>query len=177
MNLVIVKIMAANRVHWKFLYAEPVSSVDEIPGSDITELYSPYTQSASFPNHLQDDVINRILSFSELNNDWDGDGAVPPSSDVIDNSTSFYRSIPEFIAKRVNPGDIYPSPYGTIFMEWQLADKRITVEVGKLKIGYRAKNLGDKLLPLGINFSTEIPLAWLRAFRDMYPTKHEWSSV
>ena len=69
-------------------------------------------------------IVNKINSFKELHENWDGHGAIPPSVDVIDDAISFVRKadknlLPFYFAA--------PGPNGELAIEFRKADKEAAV--------------------------------------------------
>ncbi|MDI9365648.1 MAG: hypothetical protein QM541_11905 [Flavobacterium sp.] len=106
-------------------------------------------------------VLNEI---SQLEEDWDGYGAIPPSSIVISNTTAFLEILPSAFRENLDAESIMPNPNGTITVEWRKDnDDVISVEIGKsvanyyVMIGGAFDGFEDCFLP-----KTTIPVTLLK---------------
>ena len=80
---------------------------------------------------------NRISEISHLNQNWNGDGAVIPSEQVIKNAFKFLDCILiHDYTNYLKPEDIVPTPYGTIDMDFETGQGLVSVEIGKEQIGF-----------------------------------------
>ena len=80
---------------------------------------------------------NRISEISQLNDNWNGEGAVVPSEQVIKNAFKFIDCIlKNGYNNYVKPEDIVPTPYGTIDMDFETGQGLVSVEIGKSQIGF-----------------------------------------
>jgi len=71
--------------------------------------------------------IDQLTAFRSLQDDWDGDGAVAPSGELVDGAVALARSLRE---QEVEPPDrIVAGVNGTIFFEWHLPDGYREIEV------------------------------------------------
>lgn len=73
------------------------------------------------------DVTDELLDISQLQDDWDGQGATAPSRKTVDRAFSLVRSWREH--NSVPPSLIRPSPDGNICLEWQFSLERLEIEV------------------------------------------------
>lgn len=80
---------------------------------------------------------NRISEISCLNYDWNGEGAVVPSEEVVKNAFNFLDCIlSSNYINYVKPEDIVPTPYGTIDLDFETREGLVSVEIGKNRIGF-----------------------------------------
>ena len=80
---------------------------------------------------------NRISEINHLNYNWNGEGAVVPSEQVIKNAFKFLDCvIIRGYANYIKPEDIVPTPYGTIDMDFETGQGLVSIEIGKEQIGF-----------------------------------------
>lgn len=80
---------------------------------------------------------NRISEISHLNYNWNGEGAVVPSEQVLKNAFKFLDCILILgYTNYVKPEDIVPTPYGTIDMDFETGQGLVSIEIGKDQIGF-----------------------------------------
>lgn len=80
---------------------------------------------------------NRISEISHLQYNWNGEGAVVPSEQVIKNTFKFLDCISIYgYTNYVKPNDIVPTPYGTIDIDFETGQGIVSVEIGKDQIGF-----------------------------------------
>jgi hypothetical protein len=68
----------------------------------------------------------KIQTFRQLADDWDGDGAAAPEPNVIDVATTVAHNLSR---KMPAPDRIHVGVNGTIYFEWFAADRYIEIEV------------------------------------------------
>jgi hypothetical protein len=76
-----------------------------------------------------------ISAFEDLEQDWDGYGAVPIHSETSKNATA----ATEGLAGVLTFADIYPNPNGTISFEWESKLGRACLEIGRTKYSFYVK--------------------------------------
>ncbi len=80
---------------------------------------------------------NRISEIKQLNNNWNGDGAVVPSETVINNAFKFLDCILiHGYIYYIKPEDIVPTPYGTIDMDFETKLGLVSIEIGRDQVGF-----------------------------------------
>ncbi len=78
---------------------------------------------------------NKVIELSELDDNWDGYGALKPFSEVIENVETITHILNNDFIDRVD--DIYPNPHGTITIEWiNERHEKLSLEIGKTKYSY-----------------------------------------
>lgn len=86
-------------------------------------------------------LINEILEFKKLDDNWDGHGAIPPEEPVIYNSLRFIN-----LCKNVEKvTDYYPNTNGTITFEFENKEKLIFLEIGNKTMSYFVQNIEDEV--------------------------------
>lgn len=109
----------------------------------------------SLPIKLTNDAFliieAEIKAFTNLNQNWDGYGGIPLTANVLENS--------KLILGRVNmiPEDFYPNPHGTMSIDYQIGDNRLSIEIGISTFTYYTKGntlvLEDRLLINEVNLT------------------------
>ena len=101
-------------------------------------LYQNVTlQNNYFLAKHMDTLKRRINSFKSLEDGWDGYGGEPPMDDVINNALTFIQEMPSPFVHLLQADNLYPTPYGTISIEWSRADNQfVSVEIGTAKLAY-----------------------------------------
>lgn len=92
-----------------------------------------------FSEDAENDIaytFETVDAISQLKNNWDGYGAVPPSHSVVDNTKNFITSLPKVIINLLIEDNITPTPYGTIVLDIKKLESLISVEIGDEMIGY-----------------------------------------
>ena len=88
---------------------------------------------------------NRISEISHLDYNWNRDGSVVPSEQVIKNAFKFMDCILILgYANYVKPEDIVPTPYGTIDVDFETGQGLVSVEIGKDQIGFFTEYVGKE---------------------------------
>jgi hypothetical protein len=62
------------------------------------------------------DVIARLQRIRHLKDNWDGEGSVAPSTDLVDGAIAFARD--RQVNKRLPPDRVIASVNGTVYFEW-----------------------------------------------------------
>lgn len=79
-------------------------------------------------------LVNDILSFQCLQNDWDGHGAFPLENKSGVNAISLLEKLGESIYQNIT--DYYPNPNGTLSLEWEYKSSFLGLEVGNKEFSY-----------------------------------------
>lgn len=70
-----------------------------------------------------------VLSLKLLEENWDGYGAIPSTTFVVNNVLSFIDQMNEFMSISIT--DIHPNPHGTITFEWSTGKGIVWIEFGE----------------------------------------------
>lgn len=90
-------------------------------------------------------LIERVDSFSGLEEGWDGYDADTVEREVINNAISFLTGMPNYYVNFLSEFSLMPTNYGTIIVEWSAADNSfVSVEVGYDQIAYFCNVHGRK---------------------------------
>lgn len=71
------------------------------------------------------EVVKKLEGYRNLENDWDGYGALRPFEEVVNNAIDVVRKVP---CEHID--DTYPNPNGTVSIDWELGKHRISAEFG-----------------------------------------------
>lgn len=94
-------------------------------------------------NYTKHDVIQEILSFKSLENNWDGYGAIPAEIESATNVITLIDLIGEIQFCKVN--DIFSNPNGTISLIWKnRLEEIISLEVGNESMSYYVEYLSKE---------------------------------
>jgi hypothetical protein len=96
------------------------------------------------------EAVSRLDAFRDLENNWDGYGAIPISVQAIDHAQALLFNQSRY-AQLAFP-DITPTPNGTLVVEWQGVHGEAAVEIGNTRVSGVIKP--DQAQPLFINGET-----------------------
>ena len=78
-----------------------------------------------------------LAKIEDLTDNWDGEGAIKPLRESINNAKMLADLIVPFISAPIKTTfDIYPSTYGTILFDIAYKEKELTIEMGKTRITF-----------------------------------------
>lgn len=127
-----------------------------VPGQPVQQ--SPADQAVSLRHHQVGLLCQHLHSFEQLGDNWDGYGAVPPSTQALRNAMELLNGLAGEWVLRLHPDDLTPTPYGTITLEWATATDYVSVEVGDAQWACTAELAGE----LQSSPNAEYPNASLR---------------
>lgn len=113
---------------------------------------------------------NRISEIDNLQNNWDGYGAIVPSGVVIKNAFKFIDCILTEGLNAITKDDIVPTPYGSIVFDFNTDKRLVSVEIGSDQIGFFTEFVSQNdFVSDGINtdFRT-IPESLRKALNNLY---------
>lgn len=114
-------------------YASPVTYVSKVP--HVRSKAGIYNSPVKYFTET-DRLFNRLNEFLELENNWDGMGAVSPLFETIENAKMLIDILRDKYLKLLDIEDIVPSPYGTISFYFEDSNgSELSVEIGKEFIG------------------------------------------
>ena len=115
------------------------TSVDEVYecGFNIDNLIET-ANKLKIARFSKKEVIQNILSFKSLVNNWDGYKALPLEIESASNTIYLINLLEEDLIGNID--DFYPNPHGTISFEWanDLGEK-VYLEIGNKSFSYFAK--------------------------------------
>ncbi|WP_236974825.1 hypothetical protein [Membranihabitans maritimus] len=91
-------------------------------------------------------IQNKILECKELCDNWDGQGAQPPSESTISNALNFIDLLPDSTVAFLDEENIVCTPYGTIVLDFENQDDVFSVEIGNRRLGYFFESAGKIIL-------------------------------
>lgn len=83
---------------------------------------------------------NELDELAEYEDDWDGDGAMAVQADTIVTAREVLKATNAVIGFL---SDIFPTPLGTVCLEWKHDCKIVNVEVTRERIAYYVDKFGD----------------------------------
>jgi hypothetical protein len=105
-------------------------------------------------------ILNSIRELRKLKVNWDGYGANPINSVIIDNAVAFFETLPLQHRYALDREDITPSSHGTISLEWSNDQgDHIAIEIGKTTMAYfltKQPELSKDSLPISDNTTDQI---------------------
>lgn len=103
--------------------------------SEIAEIAVEYS-TATYSDILnKEDILTSIEEFKNLENNWDGYGAIPLSLDSAKNAKEFISSLSDELFENFYDG--YPNTHGTISFEWKNNDGgEFFIEIGNKMLSY-----------------------------------------
>lgn len=106
------------------------SSIPQV--AEIAVEYSTSTQSDILS---KENILNSIEEFVNLENNWDGYGAIPLSLGSAKNANEFISSLSDELFENFYDG--YPNTHGTISFEWKnKKDDEFFIEIGDKLVSY-----------------------------------------
>jgi hypothetical protein len=97
------------------------------------------------------DVVGQIIDLSSLKDDWDGYGALPVFDDSIQNAIRVVKD-EDVPAQYIS--DVYANNNGTVSIEWEHDDNRISVEIGiesfAYYVDYEGETFYEKEQPISV---------------------------
>jgi hypothetical protein len=85
------------------------------------------------------DVVSRLSEIGSLHDNWDGYHAACVSATVIGRATALLNGNVQLAGRLALP-DLFPTPHGTLAMEWQQGEGEAVLEVGDNGISGFAKS-------------------------------------
>lgn len=99
------------------------------------------TEITQYANQIKDinidkySLVEKILSFKSLENNWDGFNAIPLGVKCATNSIKLLDSFNPNMLSKIS--DIFPNPNGTITIEWENnISEMVSLEIGKETFTY-----------------------------------------
>jgi hypothetical protein len=84
---------------------------------------------------VKKDVIDKIIAFRSLNENWDGYGAFPLEVKSASSAIQFILLLNDRIVEKIS--DVYPTPNGTVSLVWENdANERLALEIGNNTLSY-----------------------------------------
>lgn len=86
---------------------------------------------------FDDKMLNRLIDIADLSDNWDCYDAVPVKETTLLNAVRFLTAVfssDEYVLPE--PDDIYPTPYGSLVIEFNTEDGLVSTEVGNSDFGF-----------------------------------------
>jgi hypothetical protein len=102
------------------------------PINEVAEIAVEYKKSDTLN---KENIVKSIEEFSNLENNWDGYGAIPVGFISAKNAKEFISTLPEGAFQHFYDG--FPNTHGTISFEWKnKKEEEFFVEIGETKMSY-----------------------------------------
>ena len=107
----------------------------------------------------------KINQFGNLPENWDGEGALKISKEVIKNSQVVIKNFPESFLKEFTIENLTPTGYGTIVIDIAKNENLLSLEIGQTKIGFFTdlKNV-ENFSSNGIQIEEHLPVELFELF-------------
>lgn len=86
---------------------------------------------------LDEKVVDRIIEFVKLKDNWDGYGAIPIKELTLVSLVKYLRSVfSDESLYKPDVEDIYPTPYGSIVIDFETERGLVSSEIGSSDFGF-----------------------------------------
>ena len=86
---------------------------------------------------FNDKMLNQLIEIADLSGNWDGNDAVPVKETTLLNAVRFLTAVfssDEYVLPE--PDDVYPTPYGSLVIDFNTKDGLVSTEVGNSDFGF-----------------------------------------
>jgi len=118
--------------------------------SDYLDFYIQKVNEFSTPLVQKEELIEEILSFKSLKENWDGYGAIPLEVKSASNSLNILNKLDFTCISKVN--EIYPNTHGTVTVEFENKySEKLHLEIGNDSFAYFIE-----LNEIGVSFYNDL---------------------
>jgi hypothetical protein len=103
---------------------------------DTKQLLRPSNEHSTIEKTTLHSLLDKVVALTLLPNNWDGYGAVPPNKLINKQLNIFINLLPERLLQYITNEDMYPTPYGTIVLDFRKNDNELTIECGEQEYGF-----------------------------------------
>lgn len=129
--------------NWEWLFLNTVTSATTDAFYEAIETLDEI-KSPAF-SEVRKDVIDKIIAFKSLNENWDGYGAFPLEVKSASSAIQFILLLNDRIVEKIS--DVSPTPNGTVSLVWENdVNERLALEVGNNTLSYYVKLNSQKPL-------------------------------
>lgn len=129
--------------NWEWLFLNTVTSATTDAFYEAIETLDEI-KSPAF-SEVRKDVIDKIIAFKSLNENWDGYGAFPLEVKSASSAIQFILLLNDRIVEKIS--DVSPTPNGTVSLVWENdVNERLALEVGNNTLSYYVKSNSQKPL-------------------------------
>jgi hypothetical protein len=129
--------------NWEWLFLNTVTSSTTGAFYEAIETLDEI-KSPAF-SEVRKDVIDKIIAFKSLNENWDGYGAFPLEVKSASSAIQFILLLNDRIVEKIS--DVSPTPNGTVSLVWENdSNERLALEVGNNTLSYYVKLNSQKPL-------------------------------
>lgn len=91
---------------------------------------------------MKNKILESIKTFTELEHNWDGYGAVPLLDQIYLNGVLIINEL------NILPEDYFPNPHGTLSLEYEINDGILFIEIGLTGLTYSFKDQSEDSIPI-----------------------------
>lgn len=118
-------------VNWPNISYEAISEADKNYKDYITFLIA---QSGTVSNN-KNELIEEVLSFKSLKENWDGYGAIPSENKAAANAIDLIYKLKPSVLNKIS--SVFPTTNGTVAFVWENRDdERVSFEIGENNYSY-----------------------------------------
>lgn len=157
------------------------------PTYQLNSLFKPITQEVNYVQSNEyfqfEDIqylpirfdllslaINKVDRFKSIPIDkWINSGYKYPLEETYNNVNVFLSSLPDIYLYNLDTENIEPTSYGTFVLDFISNNNKLSIEIGKEKIGYFTDFINqDNLMSEGVNFNDQnVPWQIFEVFEKM----------
>jgi hypothetical protein len=100
------------------------------------ELLRPLNEQTIAQTTTLNSLLNKVAALTQLPNNWDGFGAVPPNDLINKQLNMFIKLLPERLLQYTTDDEMYATPHGTVVLDFQKGENELTIEFGEKEYGF-----------------------------------------
>jgi hypothetical protein len=81
-------------------------------------------------------LLGKVVALTQLPNNWDSYGAIPPNELINNQLSIFLNLLPERLLQYTTDEEMYPTPHGTVVLDFKKGLNELTIEFGELEYGF-----------------------------------------
>ncbi len=108
----------------------------------------------------------RLFEIANLSQNWDGYGAITPTTFIIKKTEDFINDLPISFRQKLDVEYIFPNPNGTLTVEWRSGKNVVSIEFGESSANFYSIINGVKSHEEGIK--NKIPDALLNSLEAFF---------
>lgn len=83
-----------------------------------------------------ENLLSHLQQIEFLEDNWDGYGAILPTANIFFYMKKFLVETPPVLLKSLEEDDIYPTPHGTLIINWESNNDIVSLEIGEEYSGF-----------------------------------------
>jgi hypothetical protein len=100
------------------------------------ELSRPIVEQEMAHTTILNALLTKVVLLTQLQNNWDGYGAIPPNELINKQVKDFLLKLPERLLQCTTTDDMYATPHGTVVLEFQKGENELIIEFGEREYGF-----------------------------------------